>query len=66
MTSTHSLAEGVQGVITGIPNFTVTHLLFADDLSLTSTDHNELHTMLNKLRVYAPPKEVLDSNHPKV
>jgi hypothetical protein len=24
-------AEGVQGAIMGIPNFTVTHLLFADD-----------------------------------
>ena len=43
----------MQGAITGIPNFTVTHLLFASDLSLTSTDHNELQNMLNKLRVYA-------------
>ena len=51
-----SLAEGVQGAITGIPNFTVTHLLFADDLSLTSTDHNELQTMLNKLTVHAQKK----------
>ena len=47
------LAEGVQGAITGIPNFTVTHMLFAYDLSLASTDHNKLQTMLNKLRVYA-------------
>ena len=58
MTSTHSLAEGVQGVITGIPNFTVTHLLFAGDLSLTSTNQNELQTMLNKLRVYAQNKSL--------
>ena len=36
----NGLAEGVQGAIMGIPNFKVTHLLFADDLSLTSTDHN--------------------------
>ena len=42
MTSTACLGEGVQGAITGISNFTVTHLLFADDLSLTSTDHDEL------------------------
>ena len=58
MTSTHSLAEGVQGVITGIPNFTVTHLLFAGDLSLTSTNQYELQTMLNKLRVYAQNKSL--------
>jgi len=42
MNDVDSLAEGVQGAITGIPNFTATHMLFADDLSLTSTDHNEL------------------------
>ena len=53
-----SLAEGVQDAITGIPNFTVTHLLFADDLSLTITDHNELQTMLNRLRVYAQKKSM--------
>eukprot|EP00983_Pelagomonas_calceolata_P030128 943756-Pelagomonas_calceolata.AAC.1 len=29
------LAEGVQGAFTGIPNFMVTHLQFADDLSLS-------------------------------
>jgi len=29
-----SVAEGVQGALTAIPNFTVTHLLFADDLAL--------------------------------
>jgi hypothetical protein len=42
--------------ITSIPNFTVAHMLFADDLSLTPTDHNDLQTMLNKLRVYAQKK----------
>ena len=40
--TSNSEAEGVQGAIMGIPNFKVTHLLFADDLSLTSTDHDEL------------------------
>ena len=53
-----SLAEGVQGTIMGIPNLTVTHLLFADDHSLTFTDHNELQTMQNKLRVYAQKKSL--------
>jgi hypothetical protein len=54
----NSLAEGVQGANTGTPNLSVTHLLFADDLSLTSTDHNELQNMLNKLRVYAQKKSL--------
>ena len=49
----------MQGAITGIiNNFTVTHLLFADDHSLTFTDHNELQTMQNKLRVYAQKKSL--------
>ena len=53
-----SLAERVQGAITGNPNFTVTHLMFADDLFLTTTDHNELQTMLNKQRVYVQKKSL--------
>jgi len=36
----------------------------ADDLSLTSTDHNELQTMLTNWELR--PKEVLDSKHPEV
>ena len=48
-----NVAEGVQGALTGIPNFTVPELLFADDLSLLSNVHDQLQTMLNKLRVYA-------------
>jgi len=56
MNDVDSLAEGVQGAITGIPNFTATHMLFADDLSLTSTDYNELQTITDKLRVYAQKK----------
>jgi len=31
----------------------VTHLLFANDLSLMSNDHTNVQTMLNKLRAYA-------------
>ena len=48
-----SLAEGVQGVLTGIPIVAVPELLFADDLSLLSNVHDQLQTMLNRLRVYA-------------
>jgi len=56
MNDVDSLTEGVQGVITGIPNFTATHMLCADDLSLTPIDYNELQTLLHKLRVYAQNK----------
>jgi len=49
---------GGAGRDTGIPNFTVTHLLFAHYLSLTSAEHNELQTMLNKLRVYVQKKSL--------
>ncbi len=52
------LVEGVQGALTGIPNFMVTHLLFADDLSLMSNDHTNVQTMLNRLRAYAQRKSL--------
>ena len=53
-TSTAWLKGCSQGAITGIPNFTVTHMLFSDYLFLTSyADHNKLQTMLNKLRAYS-------------
>ena len=37
----------------GIPNYAVAELLFADDLFLLSNVHDQLQTMLNRLRVYA-------------
>ena len=43
-----SLAEGVQGALTGTPNFAVPELLFADELSLLSSV--QLQTRLNRLR----------------
>ena len=33
-------------------------MLFADDLSLPSSEHADLQTMLNKLRVYAEKKSI--------
>ena len=53
-----SVADGVQGALTGTPNFLVTHMLFADDLSLMSNGPDHLQTMLNKLRVYAQRKSL--------
>jgi hypothetical protein len=57
------LAEGEQGAITGIHKFTVTHSMFAGNLSLAFTDHNELKTLLNKLRVYAQKKSLTENTH---
>ena len=34
----------------------VSHMLYADDLGLTTNDPGELQTMLNKLRKYAEKK----------
>ena len=53
-----SLAEGVQGTLTGIPNFTVPELLFADDLSLLYNVNDQLQTMLSRLRVTAHRKSL--------
>jgi len=55
------LVEGVQGALTGIPNFMVTHLLFADDLSHVQrpyqcADHGQ---QIESLR----SKEVVDCQH---
>jgi hypothetical protein len=35
----NSLAEGVQGALTGIPSFTMPHLLLADDLLMIFPSH---------------------------
>ena len=59
MNDIDSLAEGVQGTITGIPNFAVPELLFADDLSPLSNVHDQLQTRLNRLRVYAHRKSLM-------
>ncbi len=42
------MANGVDGALTGTPNFLVTHMLFANDLSLMSNDPNHMHTVLNR------------------
>jgi len=51
-------AEGVQGVVTGMPGFCVTHMLYAGDMTLTANDHNALQKMLDRLHVYAQRKHL--------
>ena len=43
------IAEGVQGALTGTTGSSVTHMLYADDLTLMSNDPDAMQTMLNRL-----------------
>jgi len=54
------VADGVKYVLTGTPNFLVSHIvfliLFADGLSPMPNDPKHMQTMLNNLGVYAQRK----------
>jgi len=53
------VARGVQGAVTGTPEFSVTHMLYADDLTLTANDPGEMQTMLDHLHRYAQAKHLI-------
>eukprot|EP00200_Dunaliella_tertiolecta_P000003 CAMPEP_0202367438 /NCGR_PEP_ID=MMETSP1126-20121109/17649_1 /ASSEMBLY_ACC=CAM_ASM_000457 /TAXON_ID=3047 /ORGANISM="Dunaliella tertiolecta, Strain CCMP1320" /LENGTH=150 /DNA_ID=CAMNT_0048962687 /DNA_START=459 /DNA_END=908 /DNA_ORIENTATION=+ len=42
----NSVTDGVPGALTAIPNFTVTHLLFADDLAFVANRQPNLQALL--------------------
>eukprot|EP00983_Pelagomonas_calceolata_P090390 1157414-Pelagomonas_calceolata.AAC.6 len=46
------LAENVQGAITGTSDLRVTHMLYADDLCLSSNQPDQLQLMLDRLPVH--------------
>jgi len=48
-----------RGAVTGMPGLCVTHMLYADDLTLTANDHNALQKMLDRLHVYAQRKHLI-------
>jgi len=50
------ISEGIEGAVTGDRLNCVSHMLYADDLGLTTNDPGEMQTMLNKLRKYAEKK----------
>eukprot|EP00983_Pelagomonas_calceolata_P006685 219234-Pelagomonas_calceolata.AAC.1 len=52
-------SEGVQGAVAGTAEFYVTHMLYADDLTLMATDPVALQTMLNRLHSYAQRKHLI-------
>eukprot|EP00983_Pelagomonas_calceolata_P002625 87261-Pelagomonas_calceolata.AAC.1 len=54
-------SERVQGAVTGTAEFHVTHMLYADDLTLMVNDPNALQAMLNRLHAYA--QEALNDQH---
>jgi len=47
------LAEGVEGAITGTDGVWVTHMLYADDLCLTTNKADQMQCMLDRLRNFA-------------
>jgi len=53
------VAEGCTGAVTGTEGLHVSHLLFADDLTLTSNDANDLQQMLHRLHAYAHKKHLI-------
>eukprot|EP00983_Pelagomonas_calceolata_P072259 1151637-Pelagomonas_calceolata.AAC.2 len=53
------LAEGAHGAVTGTDGLHVTHLLYANDLTLTANDPNAMQTMLDCLDRYAQRKHLL-------
>jgi hypothetical protein len=47
------IAEGVQGAVTGTTGSSVTHMLYADDMTLMAIDPDAMQLMLNRLHWYA-------------
>ncbi len=52
------IAEEVQGTVTGTEDVRVTHMLYADDMTLLAYAPDAMQTMLNRLVVYARSKHL--------
>ena len=53
------IARGVSGAVTGVDDVHVTHMLYADDLSLTANQPDHLQMMLDRLSTYAQRKGLI-------
>jgi len=53
------IARNVHGAVTGIADVCVTHMLYADDLSLTANEPGQLSMMLDRLSAYALRKGLI-------
>ncbi len=61
------IARDVRGAVTGIADVNVTHMLYADDLSLTAIEPGQLQMMLDRLSAYALRKElIVNTSKPEV
>jgi hypothetical protein len=54
-----NIAEGVSGAITGTAGVHVSHMLYADDLTLLTNEPRDMHIMLSRLAVYARNKHLI-------
>eukprot|EP00983_Pelagomonas_calceolata_P033655 1054124-Pelagomonas_calceolata.AAC.1 len=57
------ISEGETGTVTGLPNFCVSTMLYANALALTANNHTHMQAMLDKLQGYATRKCLLKSIH---
>ncbi len=53
------IARDVRGAVTGTADVSVTHMLYADDLSLTAKEPGQLQMMLDRLSAYALRKGLI-------
>jgi hypothetical protein len=53
------IAEGVSGAVTGTAGVHVSHMLYADDLTLLTNEPRDMQIMLSRLAVYAKNKHVI-------
>ncbi len=53
------IARDVRGAMTGKADVCVTHMLYADDLSLTANEPGQLQMMLDRLSAYAQRKGLI-------
>ncbi len=55
----YCIAQGVRGTVTGVADVRVTHMLYADDLSLTANEPDQLQMMLDRLSACALRKGLI-------
>ncbi len=58
-TSIDCIARDVRGAVTGVADLRVTHMLYADDLSLSANEPDQLQMILDRLSAYALRKGLI-------
>jgi len=57
------IARDGRGLVTGVADVRVTHMLYADDLSLTAIDPDQLQVILDRLSTYALRKGLIANTY---